>query len=59
MAPWATPHSTGLATNLVTSFMLIKVFGVFSMFLKLSTLPPPGCVGGGGGGGGRGILFSS
>ena len=37
MAPWVTPHSTGLATN-----------SVLRMFLKLSMLSPPG--GGGGGG---------
>ena len=39
------PHSTGLAScnKSVTSFMLIKVFSVLSMFLMLSTLPP--CMG--------------
>ena len=40
--------------QLISGFMLIKVFCVVSMLNKL----PPGCVGGGGGGGGGGYRLA-
>ena len=62
MTPWVTPHSTGLATKVATSLMLVKVFSVsalMSMFLKLSKLSSMGVLEDGEGGGATGFLFSS